>query len=103
MEEKQELNFKLWPWNDENAKPFFTNEEGVEWWVDKDTTEWAHREDSQGTSLKNIVGFILRKDEKSLTRVLMDRETNNLVYSSDLLEAVACHIDMLKAAKRYDG
>lgn len=99
----EEFKLKLWPWDDEGATPYFTNEEGIEWWTDKETTNWAHREDQHGTTLKNIVGFILRKDKKPETRVLMDKESNQVVYANTLLEAVACHIDMLKASKRYDG
>ena len=95
-------NLKLWPWDQEDAKPFFVNPEGIEWWLDKDTTEWAHREDQHGTTLKNIIGFILRRDGEPQTRVLMDKESNQVVYENTLLEAVACHIDALKALKRYE-
>lgn len=99
----EELNFKFWPWDHEGESPFFTSPEGIEWWTDKETTEWAHKEDQHGTTLKNIIGFILRKDKKPMTRVLMDKESNRIIYDNSLLEAVACHIDMLKALKRYDG
>lgn len=98
----EKIKLKLWPWDHEGEKPFFTNPEDIEWWIDKETTEWAHREDSQGTTLENIVGFILRKDEKPITRVLMDKESNEVIYSNTNLENVACHIDMLKALKRYE-
>lgn len=93
---------KLWPWDNEGAKPFFTNPEGMEWWFDTDTTKWAHRKDSNGVTLKNVIAFILRKDEGPLTRVLMNKETNEVIYENPGLEAVACHIDMLKAIKLYD-
>jgi len=89
------------PW-EKGEKPYFTNAEGFEWYVDKETTEWAHRKDQHGTKLENIVGFFVRKG-KFAERVLMDKEINQIVYSSTSLEAVAYHIDALKALKRFDG
>ena len=91
----------LWPWEREE-KPFFVNDEGFEWYIDEDTTGWAHRENG-GVSLLNIVGFIVRKDGESIDRVLMDKETNKVIYSNTSLEAIASHIDILKAVKRFEN
>lgn len=109
MEEEQSKNEALdgllqalaLPW-EKGEKPYFTNPEGYEWYMDKETTEWAHREDQHGTKLENIVGFFVRKGEFA-ERVLMDKEINQMIYSSTSLEAIAYRIDMLKALKRYDG
>lgn len=97
-----EFKLKLFPWDDEGTKPFFTNSEGIEWWVEKETTQWANRENEHGISLKNIVGFILRKDGNPLTRVLMDKETDEVIYENTGLEAIACYISMLKTVKLYN-
>lgn len=88
------------PWT-KGEKPYFINPEGYEWYLDKDTTQWAQREDTQGTKLPNIIGFFVRKGDDA-QRVLMDKSTNQVIYSSTNLEAVSCHIDMLKALERYE-
>lgn len=73
-----------------------------EWYKDKSTTLWAQREDSHGTKLPEIYGFIVRdKTTGEYNRVLMDNSIGELIYESKNLEAVGVHIDMLKASKRY--
>ena len=100
-EEKKLINFGIWPWDEANAKPYFTNPEGFEWWIDKSSTQWAHRdiEPTGGKGAKNLLCFIVRKDEKPVSRVVMDKNTNEVVYENGNLEAVACWLDMYKVAQ----
>lgn len=95
------MELKLWPWEND-IKPFFINEEGVEWYVDESCTKWAHREDSKGISLPNIFVFILReKDGNPLTRVVMNKTNNAILKESTNMEVICAFIDMLKANEHF--
>ena len=84
----------------ETREPDFINEEGVKWWLDKHLTDYANREDNKGISLKNVKGFVVEKDD-ILEYVLVDYDNGSMVHSSQSLESVATHIDMMKIQKHY--
>ena len=75
------MELKLFPWdNDEN--PYWVNpENGLEWYVDKSTTEWCKKEHINGWGKLNAVVFYIaeRKGDKvlPLQLVLIDAKTND--------------------------
>lgn len=86
----------LFPWDDKDAKPYFVNPEGFEWWIDKDCTQWAHKDQANGNKgLKNVAVFFIRKDGEVLERALIN-DKQQLVYSSTSLESMCIYLDMLK-------
>jgi hypothetical protein len=75
-----------------------------EWFHDKSSTQYARKEDARGVSLKNIAAFIVReKFSGEYSRVLMDADTNQVIYDSPSMEAVGFYIDKLKTVKLFDG
>jgi hypothetical protein len=88
------MELNLWPWDKENAKPYFINEEGIEWWIEKDLTEWATRDDLSSKPLKAIC-FITRKEGNILDRILVGEKQKILAVDSSL-EGMAYKIDILR-------
>jgi len=74
------------------TKPLFVNEKGVEWWLDADLDHYA-----KTIGLKGVHSFVMRETDGTLSRGVI--ESNELVYSSPSLEAVACFLDILRAKK----
>lgn len=91
--------FKLWPW-DRDEKPYFINEEGFEWYMDKHMLAYARQDTLAHKGLKNIYPFIVKKGE-NISRVLIDDKQNQL-YDTLGFEAMAVRIDMIKANHTYD-
>jgi len=86
----------LFPWDDKDAKPYFVNPEGFEWWIDKDCTQWAHKDMANGNKgLKNMACFFIRKDGKVIERALIN-DKQQLVYNSQSLDGMCTYIDVLK-------
>lgn len=79
-----------------DTEPDFINEEGVKWWVDKSTTDYAQRKDSKGITL-DIICYVIDRPDGYRTRVLI--EEGNIIDDNTSLEAIACKIDMLKLIK----
>ena len=72
-----------------------------EWFNNKSTTTYAQIKNSQGISLK-LTSFVVRnKETGDYNYVLMDNETNELIYDSTSLEKLGVHIDMMKAIKTF--
>lgn len=99
------MEFKLWPW-DFDEKPYWVNpENGIEWYIDKETTKWCSRDDFNDTPKLNAIVFIVaeRKDGKlnAISRVLLDKDTNKVLADETSLEALAVKIDILRLAKSY--
>jgi hypothetical protein len=91
------MELNLWPWDNINAKPYFINEEGIEWWVEKDLTEQATKKDLLNTSSKPLkaICFITRKEGKILDRILVGEKQKILAIDSSL-EGMAYKIDILR-------
>jgi len=86
----------LFPWDKDDAKPYFVNPEGFEWWSDKFCTEWARKDAVNGNKgLKNVEVFFIRKDGKYLERVLINN-IQEILYRTELLESMCIYLDMLK-------
>lgn len=68
-----------------------------EWFHDKLSTEYAKR-----ASLENIFCFITRnKETGEYNRVVMDSNTNQIIYDSKSMEAIGAFIDMMKIAEKF--
>jgi len=82
-----------------NDKPYWTNpENGMEWHIDKSTTEYANSTVNGKISL-NAIAFLVVKDKKPFGRVLVSKETNEVIADDQALEGIGCKIDVLKLLK----
>lgn len=75
-----------------------------EWFHDKTTTHYAHKENLQGVALPDWFVFIVRsKETGEYDRVIMDKAKNNIVFSDKSLEVVGVHIDKQKLMMHFDN
>jgi len=86
---------------DITSKPPFaitTNSFGdqVEWWIHPELTKCAMRKDANGVLLPNV-RCCLTRTNGILELLLLDGQEP--VYSSQSTEAIAAHIDFMKADK----
>jgi hypothetical protein len=74
-----------------------------EWFHDKTSTNHAQRDNGLNKdSLKNIFCFVTRsKETGEYDRVMMDSKTNEVIYDTKSLEAMAFEIDRIKVMKRF--
>lgn len=95
MENKdKDMDYKFFPW-DRGEKPYFVNEEGFEWYIDKDCTEWAKRDMANGNKgLKNVGCFFVKKGD-DVHRVLIN-DKQQILHSATSMEGMCVKIDMLK-------
>lgn len=88
------------PW-DAKTPPAFVNAEGVKWWPDRDSTEWAHRENVKGTKLPGVTVWFTEHPDGEHTRVVvMDGQ---IEFSSTRMEDIGCHIDILKVRAEFEA
>ncbi len=95
-------NLFNFPWeNDE--KPFFTNEEGFEWYPETDLTNYCKKELSyqDSTTLDGIVGVYIKKGDY-ITRALYDTKKETVIYDSQSFEAIYTHVDQLKLIRSFN-
>jgi len=74
-----------------------------EWFHDKTSTNHAQSDNGLNKdSLKNIFCFVTRsKETGEYDRVMMDSKTNEVIYDTKSLEAMAFEIDRIKVMKRF--
>lgn len=75
------------------------NEQGFQFGVDKSLTEYAQTEQyNAGNVLPAINYHVLQvwKDDKLVTRLIVDSKTNEPVKDVAGFEACAAHLDMMK-------
>jgi len=94
------MELKLFPWENDK-KPYWVNpDNGIEWYVDEETTKWCKQDHINGwRKLKAVVFYVAeRKDDNviPLERVLIDEKTNDVLAIETSLEAMAFKIDMLR-------
>ncbi len=77
--------------------PDFTNEAGVQWWVDKSSTKYARSEQGSKPGLENVVVFLVKDNQGVLIRLIV--EDNVPVYEHQSLEAIAVRLDVMKFDK----
>lgn len=79
------------------ADGLYFESETHEWFHDKVGTDYAKRAD-----LKNIFCFITKnKETGEYDRVVMDSNTNQIIYDSKSIEAIGAFIDMMKIAEKF--
>jgi hypothetical protein len=74
-----------------------------EWFHDKISTNYAQTNNGLNKdALKNIFCFVARnKETGEYDRVMMDKNTNSVIYDTKLLEDMGFEIDKLKVQKRF--
>lgn len=77
------------------ADGLYFESESHEWFHDKVSTDYAKRAD-----LANIFCFVTRnKKTGEYDRVVMDSNTNKIIYDSNSMEAIGTFIDVMKLKK----
>jgi len=74
-----------------------------EWFHDKISTNYAQTDNGLNKdALKNIFCFVVRdKETGEYDRVMMDKNTGNIIYDTKSLEDMGFAIDKLKVQKRF--
>lgn len=86
----KERNFLL------ESDGLYWESETHEWFYDKGSTFYAHKHED----LKTIFCFITRnKKTGEYDRVVMDSNTNKIIYDSNSMEAIGTFIDVMKLKK----
>lgn len=86
----------------------FWESETHEWFNDKIGTNHARKKSvlwgsgEQEDSLDMMCFVVRNKETGEYDRVLMDKESNEVVYSTKSIEDMGYHIDRLKVLKRFD-
>uniref|UniRef100_A0A6M3JLL2 Uncharacterized protein n=1 Tax=viral metagenome TaxID=1070528 RepID=A0A6M3JLL2_9ZZZZ len=80
-------------------KPDFVNNEGVKWWVDKGTTQYARGKDSFGTQLLDVTCFKTELDNGYRSFVIVNGR--GIVFTSQQIDTIGRHIDIMKMIKRF--
>lgn len=72
-----------------------------EWFHDKSSTSYAHmKKGMNDITMDNLYCFIVRDINTGVyNRVIMDSETNEIIYESKSLEDIGVRIDMLRILK----
>lgn len=79
-----------------------------EWFHDKIGTHYARKksvlwEFGEQDDALNVMCFVVRnKEDGEYDRVMMDVETNQVIYSTKSIEDMGYHIDKLKVLKRFE-
>ena len=80
-------------------KPDFINDGGTKWWIDKIATQYAREKDLFDIQLPTITCFRTELDNGYRSFVIVDGQ--NIVFTSQQIDAIGCHIDIMKMAKRF--
>ncbi len=85
----------------------FFESETHEWFIDKISTQHAMKKSvlwgsGEQDDALDVVCFVVReKSTGDYERVIVDKQTNQPIYSTLSLEDLAYHIDKLKMVKRF--
>ena len=86
----------------------FWESETHEWINDKINTQYARKKSilwgsGEQDDALDVACFVVRnKETGEYDRVMMDKPTNQIIYSTKSLEALAYKIDQLKVLKRFE-
>ena len=91
---------KIFPWDSE-VEPYWINpDNGLQWYVDVDTTKWCTRDTVNDLpKLDAVVFFVCEEVEggiKPITRILIDKKTNEVLADETSLDVMSCKIDMIR-------
>lgn len=82
------------------GEPYFVNEQGTRYWLEKELTEYAKSPDKDGICLPRHRAWIVQLKDGQYTRLLT--EDTEPVYEGSSIEQIAVKIDLLKALVRFD-
>jgi len=99
------MEFKIWPW-ELDMKPYWTNpENGVEWYIDESTTQYANKTNANGNPPLNAMCFLVVENidgkRNPATRVLISKETNEVLLDDTSLEGMGVKIDLLRFSNSF--
>ncbi len=86
----------------------FWESETHEWFHDKINTQYARKKSvlwgsGEQDDALDVACFVVRnKETGEYDRIMMDKPTNQIIYSTKSLEALAYRIDQLKVLKRFE-
>ena len=83
-----------------NKEPDFINVEGTKWWIDKSTTKYAQQPDINKVQLPNVICFATEQINGYRSYVIT--ENQQIEFTSQSLEAIGVHIDIMKLARRKE-
>ena len=92
---------KIFPW-DNGVKAYWVNpENGLEWYVDKDMSKWCVRDmTNNAPKLEAVCFYVVEVDgdnRRCLSRVLVDKKSNEPIHNDTTMEGMATKIDMFRA------
>jgi len=90
----------IFPW-DNNEKPFWINpDNGYEWYVENSLTKYCNNKRLNNLKPINAICFFVVKVKNNqripMERVLIDKNTNEVIHTDTSLEGMACKIDWLR-------
>ncbi|BAG41496.1 hypothetical protein [Ralstonia phage phiRSL1] len=85
-----------------SSPPLFVNEEGVKWWPNDYSTQYAQAPDKLGTTLPNVRVYYVEMSDGQRRMAIVDHVLDQAVYDSQSLEAIAVYIDALKQLRREE-
>jgi hypothetical protein len=81
----------------------FWESETHEWFHDKVNTQYARTDNGLNKDALDVACFVVRnKETGEYDRILMDRPTNEIIYSTKVLEDMGFFIDKMKVQKRFN-
>lgn len=104
LDKDNSLNvFCDYPW-DSGKKPYFVNEEGFEWYVDKSSTDYATKDVNLWSGgvrkgLKGVVAFYVKKG--NVVKSVLINEEQDIICEADGFIGLASKIDVEKIYQDY--
>lgn len=95
------MSLKICPWEN-GEEPFFING-NIEWYTEKNLTDYC-TEEKHDWPILNAVSFLVVEVSDSgkrnpVDRVLICKETNNILATDKTLDGMACKIEALRLAR----
>jgi hypothetical protein len=87
----------------------FWESETHEWFHDRISTNYARKKSvlwgsGEQDDALDVACFVVRnKETGEYDRVMMDRPTNEIIYTTKSLEDLGYHIDKIKVQKRFNN
>jgi hypothetical protein len=91
------------------ADGLFYESETHEWFHDRISTNYARKKSvlwgfGEQDDALDVACFVVRnKETGEYDRVMMDRPTNEIIYTTKSLENLGYHIDKIKVQKRFNN
>jgi len=96
---------KIWS-REFNETPYWTNpDNGLEWFIDKETTRWCTESRASLPKLEAVCFYVVESIEDKkipLSLILIDKKTNGILAEKKGPLIMASYIDMLRASLMFD-